>query len=283
MTTKTTMAVDKTWIIGWIIYGFVGILIVGFSGWFVSHYKLRNEPAGVTGVIGFFSLLFALLSLFLIPVDVYMCSDYDNSHYRSIAKTTYYMFYSIFLFCLFVAIPFGYFYYEELGDIEDRANTFTKKACNALKYTAVTAFLWIVLIVIGMFIDFNRKPSGSNNEWTHQISSSFSNNVDGIMPFCIAVVTAIGMFFSMIYTSYGLASFPISLMRPMTKPETLNDTKNIQFELRRVSSDLDMLYTKYRGKDNWPPKDKAKKNALERKKKLHFSRFYSNSNAKLRI
>ena len=117
------MAVEA-WI-GWTIYGVVGIIVVGFSAWFVGHYKLRDEPAGVTGVIGFFSILFGLLSLFLIPIDVYMCSDYNSHpHYRDIAQTAYYMFYSIFLFCLFVAIPFGYFYYEELGDLEDRRNTF---------------------------------------------------------------------------------------------------------------------------------------------------------------
>lgn len=263
------MAVEA-WI-GWTIYGVVGILVIGFSGWFVGHYKLRDEPAGVTGIVGFFSILFGLLSLFLIPIDVYMCSDYgEHPHYRDIAKTTYYMFYSIFLFCLFIAIPFGYFYYEELGDLEDRTNTFGKRACAAIKYTAATAILWIVLIVIGLFVNFNSNTTSSDSEWTHQIADSFSNNVDGIMPFCIAVVTGIGMFFSMIYTAYGLASFPIYLMRPMTRPEQLKDTKNLQVELKRVDSDLDMLYTKYRGKDTWPPKDKAKKNMLERKKKFCF-------------
>merc|ERR1712228_147452 len=100
----------------------------------------------------------------------------------------------------------------------------------------------------------------------HTIADSFSTNVDGIMPFCIAVVAAIGMFFSMVYTAYGLAAFPISLMRPMIAPQHANP-KNLQFELKKVSTDLDMLYTKYRGRDTWPPRDKAKKNALERKKK----------------
>ena len=265
------MAVEA-WI-GWTIYGVVGIIVVGFSAWFVGHYKLRDEPAGVTGVIGFFSILFGLLSLFLIPIDVYMSADYDpngpHANYRSIAKTAYYMFYSIFLFCLFIAIPFGYFYYEELGDLEDRTNTFGKRACNAIKYTAATGVLWVVLIVIGLFVNFNSGTSTTTDSaWTHEIADSFSNNTAGIMPFCIAVVTGIGMFFSMFYTAYGLASFPIYLMRPMTRPEQLKDTKNIQVELKRVDSDLDMLYTKYRGKDSWPPKDKAKKNMLERKKKL---------------
>lgn len=245
----------------------VGLLVLGFSAWFVGHYKLRDEPAGVTGTIGFLALLFALLSLFLIPIDVYMCPDYANSSYRSAAKLTYYTFYSIFLFCLFIAIPFGYFYYEELGDIEDRNNTFTKRACAALKYVAVTAVLWITLIIIGAFIDFNsRTPETGDSEWTHKVADSFSSNVDGIMPFCIAVVTAIGMFFSMIYTAIGLAAFPISLMRPMVAPETVN-AKKVSVELRKVTSDLDLLYTKYRGRDSWPPKDRAKKQMLERKKK----------------
>ena len=261
------MAVEQY--VGWSIYAVVGILIIGFAAWFVGHYKLRDEPSGVTGVIGFFSLLFALLSLFLIPIDVYMCSSYgEDNNYRSVAKLTYYVFYSIFLFCLFIAIPFGYFYYEELGDLQDRNNTFAKRACSALKYTAFSAILWITLIVIGLFVNFNSKTDTSaNDEWTHKIADSFSTNVDGIMPFCIAVVTAIGMFFSMVYTAYGLAVFPISLMRPIVAPQSVNP-KNLQIELKKISADLDMLYTKYRGRDAWPPRDKAKKNALERKKKL---------------
>jgi len=100
------------------------------------------------------------------------------------------------------------------------------------------------------------------------IADSFSSNIDGIMPFCIAVVTAIGMFFSMVYTAYGLASFPISLMRPIIAPQQV-DSKNIQIELKKVTTDLDMLCTKYRGRDTqWPPRDKARKNALERKKRV---------------
>eukprot|EP01084_Bolivina_argentea_P034943 64747_1 len=188
------MVAVEDWL-GWTIYGVIGLIVIGFSAWFVSYYKLRGEPSGVTGFVGFFSLLFALLSLFLIPVDVYMCPDYDgDNNYRHVAKFVYYVFYSIFLFCLFIAIPFGYFYYEELGDLEDRNNTFTQKACNALKYTAATAILWIVLIVIGLFVNFNSgTPNSGNDEWTHKIANSFGDNIDGIMPFCIAVVTAIVM------------------------------------------------------------------------------------------
>eukprot|EP01083_Nonionella_stella_P167554 563524_1 len=254
--------------IAWGIYGVVGLLVIGFSAWFVSHYKLRDEPAGVTGVIGFFSLLFALLSLLLIPIDVYMCPEYGgDNHYRSIAKLVYYVFYSTFLFCLFVAIPFGYFYYEELGDIDDPNVTFTQRACNALKYTACAAVLWITLIVIGLFINFNSNTSPSGDDaWTHKIADSFSSNVDGIMPFCIAVVTAIGMCFSMVYTAYGLAVFPVSLLRPMVAPQPV-DLKKLSIELRQINHDLDMLCTKYRGRDSMPPKDRTRKLTLEKKKK----------------
>eukprot|EP01084_Bolivina_argentea_P018134 33810_1 len=257
----------ETWL-ALTIYGAVGLVVVGFSAWFVSYYRLRGEPAGITGIVGFFSLLFGLLSLFLIPIDVYMCPKYGDGHdYRGVAKFIYYCFYTIFLFCLFIAIPFGYFYYEELGDLEDRRVTFIQKACSALKYTGFTALLWITLIVIGLFVNFNSgTPNSGNDEWTHKIADSFGNNLGGIMPFCIAVVTAIGMFFSMVYTAYGLAAFPISLMRPIIAPDN-DDPKHLQVELKRVSCDLDMLYTKYRGHDSWSPKDKATKNALERKKK----------------
>jgi len=254
--------------LSWIIFGVVGLLIVGFSAWFIQHFKLKDEPSGVTGLVGFFSLLFGLLSLFLIPADVYMCSAYgDHPEYRNDAKLVYYSFYSVFLFCLFVALPFGYFYYEELGDLEDRSHTFCQKAGAALKYTACTAVLWVTLIVVGLFVSFNSRASTSTDEWTHKIADSFSQNVDGIMPFCMAVVTALGMLLSTVYTAYGLAAFPLWLLRPMEGPSQDEDPKHLQIELRKVSQSLDMLETKYRGRDTWPARDKAKRNALQRKKK----------------
>ena len=142
--------------LAWSIFALIALLVVGFSFWFVAYYKLKDEPAGVTGTIGFLALLFTLLSLFLIPIDVYMVSS--NSYTNELegdVKYTYYAFYLIFMFFVFVGLPFAYFYYEELGDLQERDNTFKRRACEALKYTSCFAFTWIVLIVIGMFVDFS--------------------------------------------------------------------------------------------------------------------------------
>ena len=52
--------------------------MICFSGGFVWYYKTKDEPAGVTNFIGFSALFITLLSLFLIPVDVYMVSSGDK-------------------------------------------------------------------------------------------------------------------------------------------------------------------------------------------------------------
>ena len=110
-----------------------------------------------------------------------------------------------------------------------------------------------------MFVSFSSGvPNDGDDEWTHKVANRFSSNTSRIMPFCIAVVTAIGMFFSMIYTSWGMALFPISLFRQIRAYQFM-DTESIQVELKVVRNDLDLLYTKYIGK----------KNALERRKKLN--------------
>lgn len=142
--------------LAWGIFGVICLLVIAFSGGFIAYYKWKDEPAGVTGTVGFFALLFTLLSLFLIPIDVYMVSSnsYTNDLYNDV-KYTYYAFYIVFMFFVFVGLPFAYFYYEELGDTEDRTNTFSQRACEALKYTSCFAFTWIILLVIGMFVDFS--------------------------------------------------------------------------------------------------------------------------------
>merc|ERR1719162_1528494 len=83
----------------------------------------------------------------------------------------------------------------------------------------------------------------------------------------------------MVYTAFGLAAFPIMLLRPMSGPPNKADPKHLQIELRKITADLDMLVTKYRGREEWPARDKAKRNALQRKKRALERKNSSASNA----
>ncbi len=80
----------ETWL-GWTIFGVIGALIVAFSAGFILYYKTTDEPGGITLSVGFFALSFTLLSLFLIPADVYMSSSNSyTGNQRDEMKWTYY-------------------------------------------------------------------------------------------------------------------------------------------------------------------------------------------------
>lgn len=101
------------------------------------------------------------------------------------------------------------------------------------------------------------------------------------MPFSIAVLTCVGMFFSMIYTSFGLAAFPISLMKNMPPKMKHVFTKDVQMQINEISQDLDLLQTKYRGMNEWKTKDRWMRKKLEKDKKfviyyyLKYNTFYT--------
>ena len=39
-----------------------------------------------------------------------------------------------------------------------------------------------------------------DDKWTNTVANKFTSQADSIIPFCMAVLTCIGMFFAMIYT-----------------------------------------------------------------------------------
>ncbi|KAG7241648.1 hypothetical protein INR49_025397, partial [Caranx melampygus] len=66
------------------------------------------------------------------------------------------------MFCVFLWIPFVYFYYEERDD--DNGNK-CSQVKNALKYTIGFAIVCVVLLLIGAFVPLEAKPSQNSTQW----------------------------------------------------------------------------------------------------------------------
>ncbi|MED6239577.1 putative lysosomal cobalamin transporter, partial [Ataeniobius toweri] len=70
--------------------------------------------------------------------------------------------YSIILFCVFLWIPFVYFYYEEK---DDNNTSKCSQVKNALKYTVGFVIVCVVLLLIGAFVPLQAPPGQNSTQW----------------------------------------------------------------------------------------------------------------------
>ncbi|XP_077870530.1 putative lysosomal cobalamin transporter, partial [Saccoglossus kowalevskii] len=114
--------------VGWIPFAVVFVLIVIFAFLYARFYRSKRDSETCTTVIGIISLTVALLTIALVPVDIFLvsymkCPDgtfkdwADNNSTRDAIEDmmlyAYYTMYTMTVFMLFLVLPFTYFFYEE--------------------------------------------------------------------------------------------------------------------------------------------------------------------------
>uniref|UniRef100_A0A8D2LZV1 Lysosomal cobalamin transport escort protein LMBD1 n=1 Tax=Varanus komodoensis TaxID=61221 RepID=A0A8D2LZV1_VARKO len=144
----------QPWIIG------ICCVILAFCWVYVRKYQSRRESEVISTITSIFALAIALITSALLPVDIFLVSYVKNQNgtfkdwadanvTRQIEDTVlyaYYTLYSIILFCVFLWIPFVYFYYEEKD--EEDGNT-CSQVKTASKYTLGFLLVCTVLLLIG--------------------------------------------------------------------------------------------------------------------------------------
>uniref|UniRef100_A0A8C5C079 Lysosomal cobalamin transport escort protein LMBD1 n=1 Tax=Gadus morhua TaxID=8049 RepID=A0A8C5C079_GADMO len=173
----------------------------------------------VSTITAICALAIALITTALLPVDIFLVSFMKNPNgtYKVWAESNetrgqiedtvlygYYTLYSIILFCVFLWIPFVYFYYEEKDD-----QTKCSQVGNALKYT------------VGFVIVFS-----------NALSLSLSPPADGLpaLSFSISSLTLIGMLAVITYTAYGMSVLPLNLIK---------GTRSVAYELLENTDEIE--------------------------------------------
>uniref|UniRef100_A0A8V0XCR5 Lysosomal cobalamin transport escort protein LMBD1 n=1 Tax=Gallus gallus TaxID=9031 RepID=A0A8V0XCR5_CHICK len=218
---------------GWFLFGLALLAILIFSWVYVRKYQSRRESEVISTVTAIFALAVALISSALLPVDIFLVSYMKNQNgtfkdwadanvSRQIEDTVlygYYTLYSIILFCVFLWIPFVYFYYEEKE--EDDGNT-CSQVKTALKYTLGFITVCAVLLLIGKL----------------QQVFWFFFSADGLtaLSFSISSLTVIGMLAAITYTAYGMSALPLNLIKGTTSAayERLENTEDIEEVEQRI-------------------------------------------------
>ncbi|XP_071148774.1 probable lysosomal cobalamin transporter [Mytilus edulis] len=213
----------------WVPFVVIIILALLFSVVYIKYFMSKYDPSLSTTISGIISLTIALLTVCLVPIDVFLASFMKNSDgtFKEWANSSdtrdsventvaigYYTLYALVTFCLFLLLPFMYFFYEEKD--ESNPTSCRSKFCTASKYTVVFLIIAGVLMLIGGLVPTKPQPNGNSTEWDN-VKNLFmqmgTNGGEDALSFVISILSLIGMLALITYTAYGMSALPMSLIK----------------------------------------------------------------------
>uniref|UniRef100_A0A6Q2Z0S7 Lysosomal cobalamin transport escort protein LMBD1 n=1 Tax=Esox lucius TaxID=8010 RepID=A0A6Q2Z0S7_ESOLU len=262
-------------------------VILAFCWVYIRKYQSRQESEVISTITAICALAVALITSALLPVDIFLVSymKYPNGTYKGWAENNetrgqiedtvlyaYYSLYSIILFCVFLWIPFVYFYYEEKDDDNTDKCLQVK---NALKYTTGFIIVCTALLLIGAFVPLEAPPNQSATQWEKmQYLFEELGNKHGLpaLSFSISSLTLIGMLAVITYTAYGMSVLPLNLIKGTRSVvyERLENTEDIE----EVEHQIEKLKAKC--EDGRPLSSRDRRNLQEFEVKLQVISFHTN-------
>ncbi|KAJ8412819.1 hypothetical protein AAFF_G00117710 [Aldrovandia affinis] len=243
-------------VLGWSIFTFVLLVILTFCWFYVRKYQSRQESEVISTITAICALAIALITSALLPVDIFLVSymKYPNGTYKEWASSNetraqtedtvlygYYTLYSIILFCVFLWIPFVYFYYEERDD--DNVNK-GSQVKNALKYTVGFLIVCMALLLIGAFVPLEAPVNQNSTQW-EKVQFLFeelgSSHGRAALSFSISTLTLVGMLAVITYTAYGMSVLPLNLIKGTRsvvyeRLENCEDMEEVEHQIEKLKS-----------------------------------------------
>ncbi|KAJ5716788.1 lysosomal cobalamin transporter [Penicillium malachiteum] len=243
------MALLQTSLI-WIVYAVVIAILLAVASVFIYVYQTprdRSPSVTLTCIIAITSLLATVL---LLPVDVALVSSTTSSRLGqrknwatqdAVDNITfsltiiYYLLYSLdALLCLLV-IPFTYFWYEEYDEVasETGEQSVGQRLWGALKYTLSFVAIVVILFLVGFFVPISKDKKGLDLDYFKRLLTE--NHGERALTFALGLLMTLGIFLYVLYTSVGLALFPISLIKtaPSISSPTLRASTAQQLEINQ--------------------------------------------------
>ncbi|XP_056616324.1 lysosomal cobalamin transport escort protein LMBD1 [Triplophysa dalaica] len=244
-------------VLGWSIFTIVLLVILAFCWVYIRKFQSRQESEVISTITAICALAIALITSALLPVDIFLVSfmKYPNGTYKNWAANNetrqqiedtvlygYYTLYSIILFCVFLWIPFVYFYYEEKD--EDNSNK-CSQVKNALKYTTGFVIVCSALLLIGAFVPLAPPPSqNATSEWEkvqYLFQELGSSQGLAALSFSISSLTLIGMLAVITYTAYGMSVLPLNLIKGTRsvvyeRLENTEDTEEVEHQIDKLKA-----------------------------------------------
>ncbi|KAL0476888.1 lysosomal cobalamin transporter [Acrasis kona] len=206
--------------------------------WLFKSFRHKAKLPLFVSALGVSAILF---SVSVIPVDIFMISQTEDpsTHGQAIRIVYYSSYLTLFVFA-FTLIPFAYFYYEEGSD---EYSSIRWRIINAFKFTVLSLVCGIILvaIVLGLAIGFPNQPSDAV-EWLKELSRDKTIG-DRIVSGLVSVIAIVGLPAWWLYTGYGLAALPVSLIKGKKKLRL--ELGSIAEEMVFVSGKISSIKGKY--------------------------------------
>uniref|UniRef100_A0A7N8XID5 Lysosomal cobalamin transport escort protein LMBD1 n=1 Tax=Mastacembelus armatus TaxID=205130 RepID=A0A7N8XID5_9TELE len=257
-------------------------VILAFCWIYIRKFQSRQESEVISTITAICALAIALITSALLPVDIFLVSfmKYPNGTYKvsiSSANTSrqiedtvlygYYTLYSIILFCVFLWIPFVYFYYEERDD--DNMNKCSVRIKNLMLFTLYT--LNDCFDDFRAFVPLEPPPAQNSTQWEkvqYLFEELGSSHGLPALSFSISSLTLIGMLAVITYTAYGMSVLPLNLIK---------GTRSVAYERLENTEDIDDVEhqienLKSKCKDGRPLSSRDRNNLQELEGKLQVLR-----------
>jgi LMBR1 domain-containing protein 1 len=205
-------------------------LVVGLNYLITKHYTEPGESYTLATVVTVLSLSVTLLATLLVPLDLFITAgvklvdfDFTQEELRGVLFGCF----IAMLLLAFLFIPFTYFYGEERFDEID-SDSFCDRVCESLKYTAAFVIVCLVLVIVGLILRPEKEDWGEGKEWVQKLFD-VEHVGEAAISFTVACLTIFGVFAWSVYTAYGLAAMPWTLIKG-----------NKSLEAARSELDLDL-------------------------------------------
>uniref|UniRef100_A0A8C4HKB8 Lysosomal cobalamin transport escort protein LMBD1 n=1 Tax=Dicentrarchus labrax TaxID=13489 RepID=A0A8C4HKB8_DICLA len=228
-------------LLGWSIFTFILLVILAFCWVYIRKFQSRQESEVVSTITAICALAIALITSALLPVDIFLVSfmKYPNGTYKEWAANNetrgqiedtvlygYYTLYSFILFCVFLWIPFVYFYYEERDD--DNVNK-----CSVRMHLYSSTHSAVTCLDAVAFVPLEAPPGQNSTQWEkvqYLFEELGSSHGLPALSFSISSLTLIGMLAVITYTAYGMSVLPLNLIK---------GTRSVVYERLENTEDID--------------------------------------------
>ncbi|KAM5477115.1 hypothetical protein MauCBS54593_000386 [Microsporum audouinii] len=214
----------------WIVYAVVVVVLIAIASVFVYVYQAPRERSGLVSAVCIVTVSALLATVLLLPVDIALVSSTNSRKLgqrkdwatpdavASIVQSltiVYYALYSLDTILCLLVIPFTYFWYEEYDELAEHQDwdAFGKRFWGAFRYTAAFLAVTVILFLVGFFVPVTRNRGGAGLDLDFFKHLLTENNGERALTFALGLLTMIGIVVYVLYTSTGLALFPVSFIK----------------------------------------------------------------------
>ncbi|PGH33638.1 LMBR1 domain-containing protein 1 [[Emmonsia] crescens] len=214
----------------WIVYAVVVVILIAVASIFFYIYQTPRERSAYVTTVCIFTLTALLATVLLLPVDVALVSSTTSSKegrrkpwatQDEVDKITfsltvaYYFLYSLDAVLCLLVVPFTYFWHEEYDEVavEEGLQTWGKRFWGAFKYTIAFILLAVILFLVGFFVPVARNRDSPSFDLDYFRKLLTENHGERALTFALGLLITVGILVYVVYTSAGLALFPVAFIK----------------------------------------------------------------------